>query len=582
MISRRMGFAVFTALTAIALIALLALGWRSLDGFESTLARVLQQASVYTAEQTAQQIQRDLQAPVFDLLEQVDHAAIRSFDVSRIAETLKETGPSHFTKIDTYFVWSLAAPGAVSPTAPSSEWVLFYTPSPAGSVKGPPSPGIAGAAGFFSNLSLAATLIGQSQEWIGVQRPFAVTYLTFEGRTFQVIYHYLFDALNRGQLGGIEGFLASAEHVRADYFPDFVSGWRPKALRDPGFPTLAVSILDTEGHEVSRSGRSLADTFDAEASFPFLFFDAGFFESLSTNRPPVHDWTVRIGYESGQIAEIARRQINPLRAALLLAGIVAAVGIALTARNAAREIRLSEMKSEFVASVSHDLKTPLAKIQLYADTLMLGRARSQEKFEAYCGIISVQAKKLSRLIQELMDFSRIEAGMREYAMETLDLGEVLRGAIAVFEQDLSEENCRAEIVIPEQPVHVIGSGEGLHQMFENLISNALKYSLPPRYLRIVLSAGNGLAVVEVTDNGIGVPKRERRLIFRKFYRGAAAAATATGSGIGLAIVQHVVRAHGGTVSVKNAAERGTTFSITLPAVEEREPSEVWSEASSGH
>jgi signal transduction histidine kinase len=228
-------------------------------------------------------------------------------------------------------------------------------------------------------------------------------------------------------------------------------------------------------------------------------------------------------------------------------------------------MRLSQMKSEFVASVSHDLKTPLAKIQLYAETLESGRTRTVEKANAYHRVISAQARELSRLIGELLDFSKIEAGVRRYALEEIDLRTVLRASIEMFDHQLAHDAYRVEVVMPDTDVPVLANGEGMQQVFENLISNAIKYSPEERYLRIVLSTIGGRTRVELTDRGIGIPRREHRKIFKKFYRGSGAVATgATGSGIGLAIVDHVLRAHGGTISLASAPGQGSTFALELP------------------
>ncbi len=572
--SARTSFVVLLGLTTVALTALIAIGWRSLNAFETTITRVMQQVSVYTAEQTAAQIHRDLRSPVFDLLEQVDHAAIRSFDVSKIAETLKAAGSENFRLIDTFFVWS-AAPGKEPElaTASAERRVLFYSPHRQVSRDQTSAPGNAGKLGFSSNVRLAAVLLKEAAQWASVQRPFAVSYFTFDGRSYQVVYHYLLDTNNRLVLGGVEGFLADAEHLRQHYFPELLSGGAANAARDPAFPALAVSIFDEGGQEISRSGRSLLDKYDAQTSFPFLFFEPGLFDSLSPYHPQVHEWTVRTGFQSGDIQAIARQQTAPQRWAWLLASLVTAVGIGLTAISAVRQIRLSAMKSDFVASVSHDLRTPLTKIQLYADSLASARSKSQEKFDAYCRVISLQAKRLTQLIQELLDFSRIEAGVREYEMNELDLRDVLQDTLDMFDQEIGQDDRTTEIVLPDVPVPVLGSAEGLQQLFGNLISNALKYSPGEQYLRVALATGNGHATVKVTDRGIGVPRREHRQIFKKFYRSASAASTATGSGIGLAIVDHVARAHGGTVTVASDSGCGTTFTVTLPVVAESR--EVW-------
>lgn len=553
---------VLLALTGVSSIVLIVLGWRSLNRFELEIARVLGQACVYTAQEMARQIQRDFKSPVFNLLEQVDHPAIKNFQLETITETLRG-GASHFLLIDTFFVWSL------TPEGERERPLLFYSLSPTPHTNDRVrAPDDAHALGFFLDPHLAAVLREEVAQFAPLRKNFALTYLTFRGRTYHVVYHFLYDETDRRLLWGFEGFVADPEHLRQNYFPETVSKWRrQESNRD--FPALAVSILDDAGREVSRSGRSLLEQYEAEAQFPFVFFDTDLFESLSPFRLEVRYWTVRIGYETGDIDQIVQREGMQQRWAWVLVGLVAVVGSVLTARGTAREMRLSEMKSEFVASVSHELKTPLAKIQLFADTLESGRARSPEKANAYHRVISTQARKLSHLIGELLDFSRIEAGVKQYALEEIDLRAVLRTSIEMFDHEFSKDDYVVEIILPDRDVPVLGNGEGLQQVFENLISNALKYSPRERYLRVVLSTAGARALVEVADRGIGIPRREQQKIFTKFYRTTGALAmAATGSGIGLAIVVHVLRAHGGRISVASVPGQGSTFTVELPLMSE--------------
>ncbi|MBI2834081.1 MAG: HAMP domain-containing histidine kinase [Acidobacteria bacterium] len=552
-------------ITGTSFLALVVLGWQSLDSFQAATARVFRQASVDGARELAHQIQRDLKSPVFNLLEQVDHPDVKNFHVAKIAETLRERA-QHFRLIEIFFVWSLTAP---SESGRSGEGgVLFY------SLHGAPTEASdgedGGAAGFFVNAGLSSVLHQKALEFAPFRKNFALSYVTFGGRTYHVVYHFLYDEDERRLLWGFLGFLADPEYLHQSYFSEVVSTWKQQQAQGTGFPLLAMSILDDNGKEVIRSGRSLLERYEAAADFPFLFFDTDLFESLRPFRPEFRYWTVRTGYEAGDVDAIARQESMRQRWAWLFVGVIAAVGIALTARATAREVQLAHMKSEFVASVSHDLKTPLAKIQLFAETLESGRARTPEKAEAYYRIISAQARKLGQLIGTLLDFSKIEAGVRSYPREELDLRAVLRSSIEMFEHELSHDYT-VEALLPDTEVPVLGNADGLLQLFGNLINNALKYSPEERFLRVALSTSNGQAVVEVTDHGIGIPRDEQRRIFNKFYRGAGAVAiNATGSGIGLTIVEHVARAHGGTISVTSTPRQGSTFKIVLPLASEIE------------
>lgn len=571
---RRRLVVLLLTLTGISFTALFALGLRSLNNFEVAMARVLREGALNAAELTAQRIQRDFKSPVFNLLEQIDHPAIVNFQLGPISETLQRRAPE-FPMIAVFFVWSLAPEGQEHP-------LLFF--SAASSSVGDEAkvggvPEEVATHGFYVDPPLAASLQQQARQDAPLRKNYALSYLTVEGNKHHVVIHFIYDEAERRDLRGFVGFLTDAEHLRQHYFRDLAFLWTPNKNRD--FPALAISILDEEGAEVSRLGRSLMDDFAAEAQFPFLFFDIDLFESLLPLRPDVHYWTVRIGYEAGGIPSLAHQETMQQRWAWLLVCLVAVVGIVLTARATARDMLLADMKSQFVAGVSHDLKTPLTKIQLFADTLESGRVRSPEKAKGYYRVISAQARKLSIMIGELLDFSKIETGFREYPLEELDLCAVLRSSLEMFEDELSSGRFLVEVNTPNSEVPVLANAEGLQQLFSNLISNTLKYSPTDRFLRVALSTANQWARIELTDHGIGIPRSEQQKIFGKFYRGKGALAMApTGSGIGLAIAENVVNAHEGTLSVNSVPGEGSTFIVELPLLPESW--EVDSEADSGH
>jgi two-component system, OmpR family, phosphate regulon sensor histidine kinase PhoR len=170
------------------------------------------------------------------------------------------------------------------------------------------------------------------------------------------------------------------------------------------------------------------------------------------------------------------------------------------------------------------------------------------------------------LIGALLDFSRYESSAR-YQREEIDLRAVLASSIELFEDDFVHHRVTLEVVLPDGEVPVLANSRGLQQVFSNLITNALKYSPSDRFLRITLVVTEGCARIEFIDHGLGIARHERRKIFRTFYRGSAAAATAaSGSGIGLAIVEQVLRAHGGAINLKSETGVGSTFTVELPVL----------------
>jgi len=241
-----------------------------------------------------------------------------------------------------------------------------------------------------------------------------------------------------------------------------------------------------------------------------------------------------------------------------------AIGVFFVVRAAAREVRVAEMKSNFVSSVSHDLKTPLALIQLFAETLELGRLKSTERAHEYYRIINSEARKLTRLINNLLDFSKIEAGLRRYKRLPDDLADLTRRVVDSLESQF-RHNQYTVTLHADGKVPVVVDPEAAEQALENLLSNAMKYSPDNREIVVTVGREGDFGVVRVIDRGIGIPARLHRKIFRKFFRVQTDAGSGPqGTGLGLAIVEHVMRGHGGYVRVQSEPERGSTFSLHFP------------------
>lgn len=244
---------------------------------------------------------------------------------------------------------------------------------------------------------------------------------------------------------------------------------------------------------------------------------------------------------------------------LLLAG-----GLALTYRNVSKEIELARVKSDFVSNVSHELRTPLALIRLYAETLEMGRVKSPDKYQEYYQIIRKESERLTSLINNILDFSRIEAGRKEYDFRDTDLQELVTNTMESYRYQIEEQGFTLEEKIdPVPPLKV--DREAMTRSLVNLVNNALKYSQDRKYVGVNLYGDNGSVKLEVVDHGIGIPPQEQEKIFEKFYRvGDPLVHNTKGSGLGLSLVHHIVHAHGGDVQVESAPGRGSKFTISIP------------------
>jgi len=244
---------------------------------------------------------------------------------------------------------------------------------------------------------------------------------------------------------------------------------------------------------------------------------------------------------------------------LLLAG-----GLALTYRNVSKEIALARLKSDFVSNVSHELRTPLALIRLYAETLEMGRLKNPGKYQEYYQIIRKESEPLSSLINNILDFSRIEAGRKEYDFRDTDLRELVANTMESYRYQIEQHGFTLEEKIDAVPPLKVDR-EAMTRSLVNLVNNALKYSQDRKYIGVNLYRDNGAVKLEVIDHGIGIPYNEQTKIFEKFYRvGDPLVHNTKGSGLGLSLVRHIAQAHGGDVEVESSPGRGSKFTISLP------------------
>jgi signal transduction histidine kinase len=240
-------------------------------------------------------------------------------------------------------------------------------------------------------------------------------------------------------------------------------------------------------------------------------------------------------------------------------------GMLLAYRNVARELALAKLKSDFVSNVSHELRTPLALIRLYAETLELGRISNPGKRQEYYEIIRKESERLTSLINNILDFSRIESGKKEYSFRETDVVDLVRGTLESYRFEIEQSGFQFEQKIDSNLPQVWVDREAIARSLLNLVNNAVKYSATEKYLGVNLYRHNGGVNLEVVDHGIGIPAKEQPKIFEKFYRVSDPLVHNTkGSGLGLSLVRHIVQAHGGEVAVESELGHGSKFIITLP------------------
>jgi signal transduction histidine kinase len=252
-------------------------------------------------------------------------------------------------------------------------------------------------------------------------------------------------------------------------------------------------------------------------------------------------------------------------AALSLVLALALFGAYLLWRDVRRELHVAELRSQFVASVSHELKTPLTAIRMFAETLRMGRKTDPAVRDEYLDIIINESERLTRLLNNVLDFSRIESGRKIYHFAPHDLASIVKTAARAMHYPLAQQGFELQVEIDDgiPPVH--GDPDALEQAILNLLANALKYSGSARKIELRLARDGAHAVIAVRDWGIGIEPADQRRIFDKFYRVARPEnRLIPGTGLGLTLVDHIARAHHGFVAVDSTPGTGSTFRIHVP------------------
>jgi signal transduction histidine kinase len=272
-----------------------------------------------------------------------------------------------------------------------------------------------------------------------------------------------------------------------------------------------------------------------------------------------------IKYSGTTVAAIGERFMRT--SFLVLGGITVLLigGIFMMYRSVSRELELAKLKADFVSNVSHELRTPLALIRLYAETLELGRLPNQEKQRGYHRIIREESERLTSLINNVLDFSRIEAGRKEYEFQETDLRVLVRDTLESYRYQIEQHGFTFEQRLADELPPMKVDREAIARSLLNLVNNSIKYSSERKYLCVNLYGENGSVKLEVEDHGIGIPSSEQNRIFEKFYRvGDPLVHNTKGSGLGLSLVKSMVSAHGGDVWVESSQGRGSKFTIVLP------------------
>jgi signal transduction histidine kinase len=348
-------------------------------------------------------------------------------------------------------------------------------------------------------------------------------------RSFLVIWHS-----TRGQFIAL---IAGTDYLKSQWPPI----WEEHAVD--------LRLTDKDGHTVL--GHPLA---------------AGKPQAIRTTAETQLPWTLQLASADPQpelVQFAARRRL--VLAGLTMMGLLALAGSYFIILAVARELAVASLQSDFVSAVSHEFRTPLTSLRHLTELLASNLVPTEERRRQYYTALSRETERLHRLVESLLNFARMEAGAFEYRFESVDAVALLRDLVAEFQEEGRIKRHSVELSGNGSSPPIHADREALALAVWNLLDNAVKYSSEGSAVWVTVDREREFLAIRVRDQGSGIPASEQKEIFQKFVRGVASrTSTVKGTGIGLAMVQRIVKAHGGKVHLKSEPGRGSTFSLLLP------------------
>lgn len=398
----------------------------------------------------------------------------------------------------------------------------------------------------FERSRISQNFLDGNRKYLFAQHPCASCPPSSHARQGTYLFYQLKDS-GKGQ-SGFAGVLLNEGFVRDGLIARSLVETAPSHTSSNSPLAMAITISDENGQVLFSNGAAQ---------------NGHFFESNFDR--PFSNWKAAVGLRNTNIDEFARDSFIHSAGVTILVLVFLLGGIALTIRATDREARLAQAKSDFVSNVSHELKTPLSTISLFSEILELGRVKNEEKKAEYYRIIRHESRRLNKTIDNILDFSRIEAGRKKYELVEGDMAGVIDSVLSTHRYQIISFGFDVQTNIETDLPSVLIDREAMAQAISNLIDNAIKYSAQVKQLSITARTQGSNLSIEIADQGVGIPRAEQARVFEKFYRvGDGLVHDVKGSGLGLSLVKHIIEAHKGTISVESDVGKGTRFTILLP------------------
>jgi two-component system, OmpR family, phosphate regulon sensor histidine kinase PhoR len=412
-------------------------------------------------------------------------------------------------------------------------------------------------------------LVAAVREQATAASPFLVLESPIDGTPYQVVAHALFESNPPHQLLGFIAFTVNLPWVHAQYFDPLAKQMEKIGGSPDG---LSISVSDDEGRAVTSAPVEPDGAGDLHTRFQLLFIDPALVKSIPS-QPVRREWTVHVRSLPDRTLVATLQGAWRVFLLITVAATASLLALVLTVRADRRSVALASMKSDFVAAVTHELKTPVALIRLVGDTLANGRYTSAKTVQEYARLLSVEASRLGNSIDNLLTYARYSGAPAADSTDLVDVeaADLVEDALQGFRPTLATLEFELAVDLPPDLPHVCVDRPAVIRALENLVDNAIKYSGATRRLVVSGRAAGRRLTLTVKDSGSGICREDQARIFERFYRGRNV--STSGSGLGLPIAKRIIESHGGLISVRSEVGVGTEVEVTLPTSGRRSTSE---------
>lgn len=511
--------------------------YRAIAALESQTQVIVQQISEQAAGEIANELHRALAGPVLDTLTAVSQPDLRAGRFDLVAQEYKK-GLEAYPHVDRFLAWSTGT------EAETPGEVMFF-----------------GRDGRFDrDPALGRAVFALARRHAPAQHIYIAAEEVGPDKRHQVLLRVFWNDAKRLEYFAVLGLVVDPQTIPARLFEEPRRARINAALtRRAGDLPLRLRVIDDRGALVYGSGD--AGTISSRLPFPMLFYPAEEIQARMAGGAVVRPWAIEVGAPAiaGAMAGMSQSYWPTLLSVALML-----VALGLTVQAHRRSAELAEMQTDFVAHVSHQLKTPLSLLSAATETLQMDRIRSPEKLGEYLDTIRAEAARLTMLVQRVLEFSRVQQD-RSYELEYVDFGALTRETVDAFAHGLAGHHFKFAVHIDGPGPYVHVDPAALEQVLANLLDNAVKYSDAIKEITVRVKSDRHFAIVEIADRGVGIALADQGRIFERFYR-ASSALHRPGFGLGLPIVRDLVHAHGGRVEMTSVPGAGSTFRVSLPRV----------------